>query len=449
MIRRVLALVVLALPACGGGSASPDAAPVPEGDGAPADAFVPPPAPDAGPGVPWSRDPPGGRAVADVPQFVAISFDDNFGLADPASVGGVNYVVDFFKNKHNPAGAGHANDFDGAPIHASFYFTSIYLIDAARTVLGGKPGEDHDGRNRAAWSAAFQDGHEMADHTVNHFNGGVVPLDPDDCCRARNWDVAGWLAEIQACKDALISPSEGVGASAAQVIGFRTPFLGYNDATFTALSQLGFVYDTTLPNCFADVEDGKNCSWPYTLDQGSPDLDVIKTKFPPSDGSPISFPALTPHPGLWEVPPTSLIIPPDSVATQYHFTPGLRARVTALAPLPYPSIYEAATGKIAGLDYTLLMDAHVSGDEMRAILEYNLDLHLAGNRSPLVFIAHSHLYAYSTPDDNPDTPSAAERDQRWKGLTDFITYAQSRPEVRIVSESELVHWMQRESAASH
>ena len=53
--------------------------------------------------------------------------------------------------------------------------------------------------------------------------------------------------------------------------------------------------------------------------------------------------------------------------------------------------------KMAGLDYALLNDANIVPDEMRAILEFNLDLHLKGNRSPFIFIAHSFNYAYSSP----------------------------------------------------
>ena len=444
-VALLLATTVAA--ACGGSSTPPsdtiDAEPPDVVDGGVPDVIPPP---DAGPGLPWSQSPPGGRAPADVPQLVAITFDDNFGLADPSATGGVDYIVDFFKGRKNPAGAGNAADFDGAPAHVSFFHTSIYLVDPSQHVLGGKPGEDNDGRNRAAWSAAFADGHEAADHTVNHFNGGIVPLDPDDCCRARNWSPAEWAAEIQSCKDTLTGPT-GVGAKAADVIGFRTPFLGYNDNTFTALQSLGFVYDTTLPNCFGDDEDGTNCSWPYTLDSGSPDVDVLRQKFPASSTSPISFPEVTAHPGLWELPPTTLVLPPDSEAAKYAFTPGLRDRVAALAPLPYPSLYEASTGKIAGLDYTLLMDAKVTGDEMRAILSYNLDLHLAGNRAPIVFVAHAHLYAFSSAKDNPDTPTAAARDARWKGLTEFILYAASKPDVRLVSTKEVLRWVQ--DAAAH
>lgn len=394
--------------------------------------------------LPWSRRPPAGLSPKDVPQFVSITFDDNFGLADPSSSGGINAILDFYKSRKNPAGAGNPGNFDGAPIKATFYYTSIYVVDGSKKVLGGKSGEDQMARNRAAWSAAFQAGHEAADHTVNHFNGGVVQLDPDDCCRARNWSADDWAAEIQSCKDTLTGP-DGIGASPNGVVGFRAPYLGYNDNLFTALTRLRFAYDTSLPNCFDDVEDGTNCSWPYTLDHGSPDMDAVTRKFSaPNAATPIAFPKVTSHPGLWEIPPTTLIVPPDTTASQYGFTPGLRARIAKRMPLPYPSIYEPSTGKIAGLDYTLLMDAGLSGAEMGAVLKYNLDLHISGNRSPLVFVAHSHLYAYSSPENNPDTPTAADRDARWKGLTDFINYALTKPETRIVSARDLLAWVQKQ-----
>src|SRR4051812_41837086 len=32
--------------------------------------------------IPWSRQPPGGLAPAQVPQFVAVTFDDGYGLED-------------------------------------------------------------------------------------------------------------------------------------------------------------------------------------------------------------------------------------------------------------------------------------------------------------------------------------------------------------------------------
>lgn len=279
---------------------------------------------------------------------------------------------------------------------------------------------------------------EKADHTVNHVNGGTAAISEEDCCRPRDWSIEQWSVEIAACRTALADPRLGLGAS--DIVGFRAPYLSYNDHLFTALQELGFAYDSSLPNCFDDAEDGTNCSWPYVLDQGSPDAEVLARKLAQRRPQ-ISLPAIKRHPGLWELPVATLIVPPDSAAATYRFKMGLRERIAARAPLPYPSIYVPSSGKITGLDYALLIDAGLSGDEMRAILEYNLDLHLAGNRSPLVFVAHAHLYAFSTPEDNPDTPSEVERAARWKGLTEFIDYAMAKPDVRIVAARNIVEWM--------
>ena len=392
----------------------------------------------------WSQMPPAGHGPGDVPQFVSVTFDDNFGLARPGSVGGVRAVVKYYSGKRNPAGKGNTAEFDGAPIRTSFFNTSIYMVNSSQRVLGGNEGEDRVGRNRAAWKSALAAGHELADHTVNHFNGGSAAISNEDCCRARNWSVAQWSAEIASCRSALTDPRFGLGAK--DVVGFRAPYLSYNNDLFTALQSLGFAYDSSLPNCFNDDEDGTNCSWPYALDGGSPDAESFAREVNRPNPQ-VSLPTIQRHLGLWELPITTLIVPPDSAAVRYHFSPGLRERVAARAPFPYPSIYDAAEGKITGLDYTLLIDAGVTGDEMRAILEYNLDLHMSGNRSPLIFVAHAHLYASSTAEDNPDTPTDADRRTRWKGLTDFIAYALTKPEVRVVAAEDVIAWVRSNTAS--
>ncbi len=280
--------------------------------------------------------------------------------------------------------------------------------------------------------------------------------------KARNFVEADWASEMMQCNGMLSNSnaSIGIGAKPSDIVGFRAPYLGYNDAMFAALQSQGFAYDTSLPNCFADGEDGTNCAWPYTLDNGSPDQQVLAQKFTNTYGGIAwSFPQVTPHPGLWEMPPTTLIIPDDSQATTYNFKPGLRSRFPqfstgdVVAPgvpgLAYPDIYDPTSAKIAGLDYSLLNDAQILPDEMRAILEYNLDLHLKGNRSPFIFIAHGFNYSYEPqPGSKPpdfNTPSQAIRDDRQKALLAFATYALAKPEVRIVNVKDILAWVKRAS----
>jgi hypothetical protein len=154
------------------------------------------------------------------------------------------------------------------------------------------------------------------------------------------------------------------------------------------------------------------------------------------------------------MPPTTMIIPDDSQATTYKFTPGLRTRfppfstgdaINQTTPgLAYPDIYDSTSAKIAGLDYSMLNDAQITPDEMRAILEYNLDLHIKGNRSPFIFIAHGFNYSFKGNGD-PNTLTATIRDDRQKALLAFVTHALAKPEVRIVNVKDILAWVKRVS----
>ncbi|HTA93179.1 MAG TPA: polysaccharide deacetylase family protein [Polyangiaceae bacterium] len=355
--------------------------------------------------VPWSESPPDQFLVAEVPQFVAVTFDDNFvsGLGDVK--GGMTWVTDLLRDKTNPAGNGTSGTFDGTPVRTSFFFTSLYIETAAD--------------NRTAWQTAVTDGHEAADHTVHHSDG--TEFSADD-----------WQSEIGTCRDELASADIGIGVSANDVIGFRSPYLAYNPNLVPVLRQDSFVYDSSVESCWQDGEDGTNCAWPYTLDAGSPDADVVTQKF--------QRPELSTNPGFWELPIPSLIVPSDDLAAQYGITPGLRDRIPP--DMPLPSFYEKTTGKIAGLDITLFVDAGLSAAEVLGVLKYNLDLHLMGNRSPLVFVSHSHVYA----DNYTAAANALSVTDRQSAIASFIDYALSKPEVRMRPLRDLVSWLEAPTA---
>jgi hypothetical protein len=105
--------------------------------------------------------------------------------------------------------------------------------------------------------------------------------------------------------------------------------------------------------------------------------------------------------------------------------------------MPAPNFYEASTGRIAPLDVTLFVDAKLNAGEVLAILKYTLDLRLAGNRAPFVFIAHTHVYA-SSYGAAPNAPSA---DERQGAIEAFVQYALSKPIVRMRPVSDIMNWM--------
>jgi hypothetical protein len=350
--------------------------------------------------VVWSQEPPDQFLVAEAPQFVAVTFDDNFisGLGDVK--GGMTFVTDLLRDKTNPAGNGTVGTFDGTPVRTSFFFTSLYI--------------ETDAGNRTAWRTAVTDGHEAADHTVHHSDG-------------TEFSAMDWQTEIGTCRDELVSTDIGIGVAASDIIGFRSPYLAYNPSLVPVLQQDAFVYDSSVQSCWQDGEDGTNCGWPYTLDVGSPDASVVTDKF--------QRPGLSSAPGFWELPLPALIVPSDDLVAQYGITPGLRDRIPPAMPLP--SFYEKSTGKIAGLDVTLFVDAGLTASEVLGVLEYNLDLHLQGDRSPLVFVAHSHVYA----DNYTAAANALQVSDRQNAIASFIDYALSKPEVRMRPLRDLVSWL--------
>lgn len=333
---------------------------------------------------PASAQPPGGLAVAQVPQFVLLGFDDN---PDPEPM---TWFVDTLKDRRNPAGSGRAATFDGEPARAIFFSNGKYWTDRSLITIHHR---------------AFNAGHEIGNHTQNHAPGGA-------------FTAAKWREEMTTCA----ATFDETGIPAARVTGFRTPYLDYNAATFVALSALGLAYDSSIEEGEAPGQDGTNFLWPYTLDRGSP-------------GNAASHPAGSPkrvgaHPGLWEIPLHVFLVPADADCARYGVAPGLRARIGANLKAAYGNGSGEPAEKISGLDWNVLEAAKCDGPEFLAILKHTLDLRLAGNRAPFMVGGHTALY----PADKPD---------RRKALEDFIAYALSKPEVRFVTGQQLLGWLRQ------
>jgi len=331
--------------------------------------------------------PPAGLQPAQVPQFILLGFDDNPD-ADP-----INWVVGHLAAQHNPAGAGQAATFDGAPVRMIFFSNGRYWTDAATV---------------AAHRRALAGGHEIANHTQNHEHG-------------RPFTAEQWLQEMKAC-DATFAAA---GIPAPGVIGFRTPFLEYNAATFEASAALGRLYDSSIEEGDEAGQDGTNFRWTYTLDEGSPGN---AASFAVGDVQRVGR-----HPGLWEIPLHVFMVPDDEDCARYGATPGLRERIGTNLKLAYGGGSGEPAEKITGLDWNVFEAAGCTGPEFLAILKYTLDLRLTGNRAPFMIGGHTALY----PADKPDRRQAIE---------DFIAYALSKPEVRFVTGGQLIDWLRAPAA---
>jgi peptidoglycan/xylan/chitin deacetylase (PgdA/CDA1 family) len=329
--------------------------------------------------------PPAGLEATQVPQFVMIGFDDNPDL-DP-----MTWILDYMAPKRNPAGQGHAATYDGVPARAAFYSNGKYL--------------DPSLKMRQIHLRAFEEGHELGNHTYNHHHGGKFSAEE-------------WLEEMRQNRRALLKAEIPAEAQ----IGFRTPYLGYNAATFTAIAEFGFVYDSSIEEGGQPDQDGTNFLWPYTLDQGSP-------------GNAYSFSAqgarverVASHPSVWEIPLHQFMVPPDERCLQYDVPIGLRQRIYENVKTHAGWDWNREAGKITGLDWNVLELAHLNGPDFLAILKYTLNLRLAGNRAPLMVGGHTQLYPASKPD-------------RREAMEAFIDYALSKPEVRLVTPQQVLAWL--------
>lgn len=366
-----------------------------------------------------SVNPPSGLEPAQVPQFVAFTFDDNgkSGMEGAGTFGGMSYVLDIFDSRKNPEGRGNRATFDGTPTRFTFYAAGFYA----------GPGQWENGSFvKKIWKKSVDAGHEIGNHTYNHPNGN-----------GKKFTAPQWEEELRLCNECLMKPfkadetpatkddANGIGIPRSDIIGFRAPFLGYNDNLFHALSAMGFSYDCSISEGFESDQDGTNFFWPFTLDDGSPS---DKITCGANGRDPVGS-----HKGLWELPTYALVVPPDGLCEKYGATPGLRSKLAKLDPS-----FDAESGKIIGLDWNMWSPYEMCKEEFVATWKYSFDLKISGNRSPAIMCLHTDIYA----DDYDDPmPNATPQDRR-DALKECYDYALGKKDARLVTMKNLLGWLE-------
>jgi hypothetical protein len=398
-----------------------------------------------------SRIHPGDFPVEQTPQFVCLGSDDNY------YPGGLNWIVKLIKTKTNPTETPVvAGTFDGALATMSFYpntFNSEWY-DIVDLTANNQYGADSARLIQASLKEALASGSEIGSHTKHHMSSTASTL-------------PYWYTEI----DSSIKDLVKIGFTTANIVGFRTPFLQYNNFTFKVLDSLkNFKYDCSIESGLDDATDGTNFVWPYTLDNGPFSGDT--GSLAETDAGPRV--KITAHPGLWEAPVYCVIVPPelrhkiwlqtkDTIDVQLfkHLADGTVATdangngIDSL--LVKDSIFsidfDTLTGKITGLDYNMFSGPANDGvgmdsAEFVATMKYSLDRRLAGNRAPFCFGMHSNIFY----DNNGYIDEAAQQygsmasppratvKQARGAMNAFIDYALSKKAVRLISQSNLINW---------
>lgn len=398
-----------------------------------------------------SRVHPGNFSLEETPQFVCLGSDDNY------YPGGLNWIVKLIESKTCPTESlVVAATFDGAAATMSFYpnTDNSEWYDLVDTTANNQYGGDSAKKIQASLKDALAHGSEIGSHTKHHETGASSPL-------------SYWYSEIDSSLIDLVK----MGIPTSKVVGFRTPFLQYNDSTFKVLDSLkNFKYDCSIESGFDDTTDGTNFIWPYTLDNGAFGAD---SGFMPEtdDGNVVTVGS---HPGLWEAPVYCVIVPPelrhqiwlqtiDTINVQLYKHNPDGSLATDKNDNPIDSIlvkdsvfsvdFDTLDGKITGLDYNMWSAPANSGVGMDsaqfvATMKYTLDTRLSTNRAPFCFGMHSNIFydhdgfidESAQEYGSMSSPPRATVTQMRNAMNAFIDYALSRKAVRLVSQSNLINW---------
>lgn len=351
----------------------------------------------------WQRkkNPPSGLLCNEVPQFVILSFDDNYTVGS-VDDGGVLWANHMLQKYHNPMGEEQAETFDGENIKVTFFNNTIHTEE-------GKPARE---ALLAAWQESRELGHELANHTHEHKNGAKFTTEQ-------------WNKTIVRCNDYLLEVKGVHAVISENQRGFRAPYLNHNDSLYRALDEVGFCYDSSIQEGYQPDQDGGNNYWPYrmTYSAPGPNLDMVEHR---QDGK-------SSHSKIWQLPVYALTIPSDQDMVALGLAYSLRGKMY----FQKPTGVDAVTGKFTGLDYNLFFEFSLIKEEIMVILKHSFQLKLKGNRSPFMLGLHSDFYSSAC--QLSCNLSAHERRQL---IEEFITYCLTFPEVRLVNCAQLLKWLE-------
>lgn len=236
-----------------------------------------------------------------------------------------------------------------------------------------------DAEQTAALREAYDQGFEIGNHTKTHQHNLY------DLNYAQNLD------EIGQCSKYLVNT---LGMPPSQIYGFRTPFLAYSvdNTSFKVLRDLGFLYDCTLDNGTQSTAiQWARPYFPGTMDKGW-----------------MVYSNLV-NPGLWQLPHVTYLGPGETTPREKGFDSGIWPKAS-------------------------------SGSVLLGYLKSTLDWHYKGNRAPMDLGLHSDYYTAENTS-SAVTAFATSVEQRRQALVDFLNYAQTLPDVRVVNMVDFVRWM--------
>lgn len=190
------------------------------------------------------------------PQFVVLAFDGS------RSLNMWRETLDFAQEMRAKQ----------TPVHFTYFLSGVYFLNyrkaglyqppkkPAGTSLIGFADSNSDVEKRVAYvNRAISEGHEIGSHLNGHFDGS-------------KWQLADWRREFSQFNNLIFNLTGNNGVSnqdasrytinlsPSDLIGFRAPDLGRNNALYQVLAENKYAYDTSGV--------GQPNDWPKKMDNG-------------------------------------------------------------------------------------------------------------------------------------------------------------------------------------
>ena len=234
-------------------------------------------------------------------------------------------------------------------------------------------------------TSVMPDGQQMTVDQVTHF--GQTPGHP--------WQFMGW--ENQAGRVISVNAWRGLielGEEELQQafpglkpVGFRAPRLEVNTNMFHALRSLGYWYDTGNEEGYEYNVDGTNFLWPYTMDNGSPNM-AWQRMVGSNRSSWDSLPS-----GLWQYPVSVFIIPENHRATLWNnYVAITTGAADGTTPTEADRQHFLRVGKVTGFDFNLFILKGATREIATATMRHSLDQRMRGGKAPFQVGAHTDYF---------------------------------------------------------
>jgi peptidoglycan/xylan/chitin deacetylase (PgdA/CDA1 family) len=179
----------------------------------------------------------------------------------------------------------------------------------------------------------------------------------------------------------------GISVANGQVTAFRAPRLEVNSNLFHALKRAGYLYDTGNEEGYEYNTDGTNFLWPYTMDNGSPN--VAWQRMVGSNRS--NWDSLPSE--LWQYPVSVFIIPEQHREELWNnYVAITTGAADGTTPTAADREHFLKIGKITGFDFNLFVLNGATRQIASDAMKFSLDQRMRGGKAPFQVGAHTDYF---------------------------------------------------------